>query len=140
MKYTRRKSLRNKRTLKRRSFGAGKATLTKNEMPVNPYPKADKAKGESGLERQIFGQFVSWFYFPRGPFPNNSANADGYVPLSRFLETRTFRDLQKKYPDIDMKQKSLEVLGDAFITKNQGGEVSVKALSWPQQAIPNAAL
>jgi hypothetical protein len=102
--------------------GAGlrkKATLPMSMQPENPYPKGSP-------QRTLFGMFVSWFYFSRGSFPNNSANETGAVPLSRFLSTATGRKFFAANPTLATPNSIREVLGSAF--EVTGDDLKIRAL------------
>jgi hypothetical protein len=106
-------------------IGKGKATLRKQDAPENPYPK-------KSLESKIFGQFVGWFYYPRGPFPNNSANNDGFVSLERFMKTGQIRSIRERNPEVTddyiiriLRGSSSEP--DFFDIQTRNNEVMIRA-------------
>lgn len=104
----------------------GKVTKSKGEAPPNTFPKGS-------LERTVFGQIVSYFYFSSGSFPNDSEDPahPEYVSLDRLLATSKFRKLQEMNPTVDMRAFVLAVIADAFdIHTTPDGTVLIRARSW----------
>jgi hypothetical protein len=113
-----------RKTYKRRKqIGGGKATLNSSLAPPNPYDK-------KSLERKLFGQIVSYFFFSRGLFPNNSSDDDGYVPLARLVSTGQMRREKEKYETMgeNFEEKMKEVLGGAFEIKETSEGTMIKAI------------
>jgi hypothetical protein len=108
---------------KRKQRGGGKATLNSSLAPPNPYEK-------KSLERKLLGQIVSYFFFSRGPFPNNSSDDDGYVPLARLVSTGQMRREKEKYEAMggNFEEKMKEVLGGAFEIKLTPEGTMIKAI------------
>lgn len=94
-------------------------------IPSNPYLKGS-------LESRILGQFISWFYYQKGVFPETCMDKDGFVPFDRFLSTKTFRTLVLKNPDKDLLKITLEILNATFDVEIINGIVSVRKLQWPE--------
>jgi hypothetical protein len=94
-------------------------------IPPNPYPKGS-------IESRIIGQFISWFYYQKGVFPENCMDKDGFVPFYRFLTTKTFRTLVLKNPDKNLLKITLEILNALFDVQVLDGIVSVRKLHWPE--------
>lgn len=99
-----------------------KATLPSSMQPANPYDKGTP-------ERNFFGLFVNWFYFSRGPFPNDSADETGAVPLMRLLSTATAKKFLEKHPEFTEPSKIKEVLEGAFeIIERSPTNIRIKAI------------
>ena len=122
---SRMKTRRRRRSGQRKQHGGGKATLSNNLQPDNPYPKGS-------LERAVFGKIVSTFYYARGPYPDDVANEDGYVPLTRILCTRTFRNIIENNPLINIVDLVVKVIEGAFAIKYTEDGPAIKALPWPK--------
>lgn len=99
-----------------------KATLPSSMQPANPFDKGTP-------ERNFFGLFVNWFYFSRGPFPNDSADETGAVPLVRLLSTATAKKFLEKHPEFTEPSKIKEVLEGAFeIIERSPTNIRIKAI------------
>jgi hypothetical protein len=103
-----------------------------SSVPANIFPSKT-------LERKLFGQLIVWFFYAKGPFLDDAKDADGFVPVSRLLSTRTMRDMQARHPTVDLKEKLLEVAKDAFavclIQEGEGLGLALRAYPWARTDI-----
>jgi hypothetical protein len=97
-------------------------------IPPNLYSKGS-------IESRILGQFISWFYYQKGVFPETCMDKEGFVPLHRFFTTKTFRTLVLTNPEKDLLKITLDILNETFDVEIRDGVVSVRKLQWPSLSL-----